>query len=87
MEHRILNPNLSTKDLVDKTIKKITQNWCNNNNRNHKIVDFIRDYANTIQLRTEKLFKKQNWSYNEYTNNVYPTELENKIIKFIQDKL
>lgn len=87
MEHRMLNPDLSTKDLVDKTIKKITQTWCNNNNRNHKIVDFIRDYATTIQLRTEELFKKNNWSYNEYTNNVYPIDLENQIIKFIQNNI
>jgi hypothetical protein len=87
MEHRMLNPDLSTTDLVDKTIKKITQTWCKTNNRNHKIVDFIRDYATTIQQRTEKLFKKNNWSYNEYTNNVYPVELENKIIHFIQNNI
>ncbi|ULY68593.1 hypothetical protein [Chlorella virus XW01] len=87
MEHRILNPDLSTKDLVDKTIKKITQTWCNNNNRNHKIVDFIRDYASTIQERTQNLFKKNNWSYNEYTNNVYPIELENQVIHFIQNNI
>ena len=87
MEHRILNPDLSTKDLVDKTIKKITQTWCDNNNRNHKIVDFIRDYATTIQKRTEELFKKNNWSYNEYTNNVYPMELENQVIHFIQNNI
>jgi hypothetical protein len=87
MEHRMLNPDLSTKELVDKTIKKITHTWCENNNRNHKIVDFIRDYATTIQKRTEELFKKNNWSYNEYTNNVYPIDLENQVIKFIQNNI
>jgi hypothetical protein len=87
IEHKILNPDVSTKQLIDKTIKKITQTWCDNNQRNHKIVDFIRDYSKTIQLRTEKLFKKQNWSYNEFTNNVYSDELGNNITKFIEDNI
>ena len=79
LEHRMINNKYSAKQIVPKLLDKILKSQ-------NSLMEYIRNYANTINDHRLKLLKKIGIKKNKLTNLVLPYYEEKKIFDYIVNK-
>jgi len=67
VEHRIMNPKTPPKILIEKTLSKLV-------NRKESLMEYIRNYANTINKNREKIMKQIGIPAKLISNEILPNE-------------
>ena len=81
VEHRLMNPKTHPKVLIEKTLSKLV-------NRKESLMEYIRNYANTINISREKIMKDigipKKLISNEILPDNYHVKLYNHIIQTLK---
>ncbi len=87
IEHKIKNPKIDTKKLINKMLQKILVTSQNKYKNYGIIISYIRNYSNYLQKRIQDLFDIQKWDYDDYTNESVSIETDIKIYNFLMKLL
>lgn len=83
IEHKIKNPNINTKKLINKSLQKILTTSHSKYKNYGIIISYIRNYSNLIQNRIQKLFDIQKWDYDDYTNEQVSMGTDYEVYNFL----
>lgn len=81
LEMRIKNPNLEPNKLIKLSIRKINEHIYKSND-NNKFIDFIREYANSLDKKKNKFMKSANINENNIYNMSLKSNDHEKLIKY-----
>jgi ankyrin repeat protein len=80
VEHRLLNPKISPKILIEKTLSKLV-------NRKESLMEYIRNYANKLNKHREKIMKDIGIPSKIISNEILPDKYSIKLYLHIFDSL
>ena len=80
VEHRLMNPKIPPKILIEKTLTKLV-------NRKESLMEYMRNYANTINKNREKIMKDIGIPSKVISNEILPDKYGIKLYLHIFESL
>tara|TARA_B100001093_G_scaffold53199_1_gene45125 strand:- start:4755 stop:6731 length:1977 start_codon:yes stop_codon:yes gene_type:complete len=79
LEHKLLNLKFTAKELFPKLLNKILRN-------KNSLIEYIRNYSNSINKERLKILKKIGIKENKLTNSIFTYKEEKKILNYLYKK-